>query len=290
MFHPGGIEFFGDVSFMKGGLNYSDALSTVSRRYALEIQTPEYGFGLDGVLRARANVLHGILNGVDYSQWDPQTDPHIAAHYGPEDLSGKRTCKLDLIRTFGLTEGAVERPLLGVVSRLAAQKGTDLIVQVADALAAEDLYLVLLGTGEADLETALMKAAAAHPGRIQVRIGYDEALAHKIEAGADIFLMPSRYEPSGLNQMYSLRYGTVPVVRATGGLDDTIDQETGFKFQEPSAWALLQATRAAAAAFLDRENWVAMMQRGMRKDFSWKASAEAYSTLYRKLLLGRTDA
>jgi starch synthase len=274
---------------MKGGLNYSDALSTVSPRYALEIQTPEYGFGLDGVLRAHGNVLHGILNGVDYGQWDPETDPHIAAHYGPEDLSGKRACKLDLMRMFGLDEGALERPLLGVVSRLAAQKGADLICQITDALAVEDLYLVLLGSGDADLQAALTKAAAAHPGRIQVRIGYDEALAHKIEAGADIFLMPSRYEPSGLNQMYSLRYGTVPVVRATGGLDDTIDEETGFKFREHSAWALLQATRTAAAAFSDRESWAARMRRGMRKDFSWRASAEAYAALYKGLLLGRTD-
>ena len=289
VFHPGGIEFFGDVSFMKGGLNYSDALSTVSSRYALEIQTPEYGFGLDGVLRARSSVIHGILNGVDYSQWDPQTDPHIAAHYGPDDLSGKRACKLDLIRTLGFDEAAIDRPLLGVVSRLAAQKGADLIVKIADALAAEDLYLAVLGKGDADLEVALAKAAAVHPGRIQVRIGYDEALAHKIEAGADMFLMPSRYEPSGLNQMYSLRYGTVPVVRSTGGLDDTIDEETGFKFHEPTAVALLEATRGAAAAFPDRQTWAARMRQGMRKDFSWKASAEAYATLYQRLLSRRAD-
>jgi starch synthase len=289
VFHPGGIEFFGDVSFMKGGLNFSDALSTVSSRYSLEIQTPEYGFGLDGVLRARAGVLHGILNGVDYSQWNPESDPHIAARYGPDDLSGKRACKLDLMREFGIDAGALERPLLGVVSRLASQKGADLICKIAGGLAAEDLYLALLGTGDADLEKALTLAAAAHPGRIQVRIGYDEALAHKIEAGADIFLMPSRYEPSGLNQMYSLRYGTVPVVRSTGGLDDTIDEETGFKFHEPSAPALLQATQAAAAAFSDHEGWTARMRRGMRRDFSWKASAKAYSALYQQLLLGRTD-
>ncbi|MBI2681545.1 MAG: glycogen synthase GlgA [Candidatus Solibacter usitatus] len=289
VFHPGGIEFFGDVSFMKGGLNFSDALSTVSARYALEIQTPEYGFGLDGVLRARSSVLHGILNGVDYSQWNPATDPHIAAHYGPDDLSGKRACKLDLIRTLGLDEAAIDRPLLGVVSRLASQKGADLIVKIADALAADDLYLAVLGKGEADLEAGLVKVAAAHPGRIQVHLGYDETLAHKIEAGADIFLMPSRYEPSGLNQMYSLRYGTVPVVRSTGGLDDTIDEDTGFKFHEPSAWALLQATRAAAAAFSDRESWTARMRLGMGKDFSWQASAAAYSNLYQRLLSGRAD-
>src|SRR4029077_12935382 len=159
---------------------------------------------------------------------------------------------------------------------------------IAPELAKEDLYLAVLGSGDAEYEARLRELALAHPDRIAVHIGYDEALAHKIEAGADMFLMPSRYEPSGLNQMYSLRYGTVPVVRSTGGLDDTIDEDTGFKFQEPSAWALLQATRAAAAAFLDRESWVARMRRGMRKDFSWKASAEAYSTLYQRLLSGRT--
>jgi len=285
-----GLEFFGRVSFIKGGLNYSDALSTVSKKYALEIQTPEYGFGLDGVLRARSSDLYGILNGVDYGNWDPQADPHIAAHYSADDMSGKRLCKQDLLREFGLPEAAVERPLVGVVSRLTPQKGTELIIEITDALAAEDFYLVVLGSGDAVYEDALRAAALAHADRIGIRFGYDEALAHKIEAGADMFLMPSQYEPSGLNQMYSLRYGTVPVVRATGGLDDTIDEGTGFKFQEYSAQALLGAIRAAATAYEDRQDWEARMRRGMRMDFSWRASAAEYAALYRRLLDGGKSA
>ncbi|MBZ5590695.1 MAG: glycogen synthase GlgA [Acidobacteriia bacterium] len=284
VFKMDGLEFFGQVSFIKGGLNYSDAVSTVSKKYALEIQTPEYGFGLDGVLRARSADLHGILNGVDYGNWDPQTDPHIASHYSAGDLSGKRLCKQALIREFGLPELAMKRPLLGAISRLTPQKGTELIVEIAPQLTAEDLYLVMLGSGDAVYEEALRAAALAHPDRIGVRFGYDEALAHKIEAGADLFLMPSQYEPSGLNQMYSLRYGTVPVVRATGGLDDTIDEGTGFKFQEYSAQAFLAAVRAAAAAYEDRPGWEAMLRRGIRRDFSWRASAAEYAALYQKLL------
>ena len=180
----------------------------------------------------------------------------------------------------------MDRPLLGVVSRLTSQKGTELIVEIAAELALDDLYLVVLGAGDAETETSLRNAAAAYPDHIAVRFGYDEALAHKIEAGADIFLMPSRYEPCGLNQMYSLRYGTVPVVRATGGLDDTIEEGTGFKFREYSARALLAAIRAASAAFTDGEIWKAMMRRGMRKDFSWRVSAAKYLDLYNELLHG----
>ena len=286
LFNPEDLEFYGRVNLLKGGLVSSDALSTVSRRYAEEIQTDECGFGLDGVLRARGAELHGILNGVDYRDWNPATDGHLTAHYSSEDLSGKLLCKKDLIREFGLPEAAVERPLLGVVSRLASQKGTDLILEIAPQLVADDLNLVVLGAGDAAYETKLRDVAAAYPERVAVEIGYDEALAHKIEAGADMFLMPSRYEPSGLNQMYSLRYGTVPVVRATGGLDDTIDEGTGFKFLEYSAAALLAAIREASAAYDDRPAWEAMMRRGMRKDFSWRASAAAYAALYRKLLDG----
>jgi len=290
VFSMDGLEFFGRVSFIKGGLNYSDALSTVSKKYALEIQTPEYGFGLDGVLRARSSDLFGILNGVDYGNWNPQADPHIAARYSADDLSGKRTCKQDLIREFGLPEAAMNRPLAGVVSRLTPQKGTELIAEVAEALAAEDLYLVILGSGDAIYEEALRAAAVAHADRIGVRFGYDERLAHKIEAGADMFLMPSQYEPSGLNQMYSLRYGTVPVVRATGGLDDTIDEGTGFKFQEYSAQAFLAAIRAAAAAYEDPQGWDARTRRGMRMDYSWRASAAEYAALYQRLLDGGKSA
>ena len=290
VFNMDGLEFFGKVNFMKGGLNFSDALSTVSCRYAAEIQTREYGFGLDGVLRARSADLHGILNGVDYSNWNPETDAHLVAHYSAEDLSGKRECKRDLLREFGLPEAPLARPLLGVVSRLTSQKGTELIIKIIPDLVKEDLYLTLLGSGDAEYEEKLLDAAASYPEHVGVRIGYDETLAHKIEAGADMFLMPSQYEPSGLNQLYSLRYGTVPVVRATGGLDDTIEEGTGFKFQEYSAPALLEAIRAASAVFRDRKGWEAMMRRGMRTDFSWRASGAEYAALYRRLMDGNQIA
>jgi starch synthase len=284
LFTTDALEFYGKLNLLKGGLVFNDALTTVSKGYAAEIQTDEYGFGLDGVLRARSADLYGILNGVDYRDWNPAADPRLAAHYSIEDLTGKRECKRDLLREFGFPDAALKRPLLGMVSRLASQKGTDLILEVAPQLAAEGLYLAALGAGDALYEAKLREVASAHPGHIRVEIGYDEALAHKIEAGADIFLMPSRYEPSGLNQMYSLRYGTIPVVRATGGLDDTIDEGTGFKFREYSAPALLAAILEASAAFEKRPVWEAMMRRGMQKDFSWRASAAEYAALYRKLL------
>jgi starch synthase len=290
VFNIDGFEFFGKVSFIKGGINFSDALSTVSPRYAAEIQTEEYGFGLDGALRARASALYGILNGVDYSHWNPETDPYLAARYSADDLRGKRVCKQDLVKQFGLPAAAMDRPLLGVVSRLTSQKGTELILEIAAELAAGDLYLVVLGSGDPDYEAGLREAAAANPEHIAVRIGYDEALAHKIEAGADMFLMPSQYEPSGLNQMYSLRYGTVPVVRSTGGLDDTIGDGTGFKFEDYSAAALLEAIRAAAIVFQDRTGWEIMMRRGMLKDYSWRVSASEYAALYQRLLDGGKTA
>jgi starch synthase len=286
LFRVDGLEFYGKVNFLKGGLLFSDALSTVSRGYAAEIQTDEYGFGLDGVLRARAADLRGILNGVDYQNWNPATDPHLAAHYSPEDLSGKRECKRYLLREFALPEAAMTRPLFGVVSRLVSQKGADLLLEIAPDLAKDDLYLVVLGAGDEGYQTRLREVAAAHPDHIGVEIGYDEALAHRIEAGADLFLMPSRYEPSGLNQLYSLRYGTVPVVRATGGLDDTIEEGTGFKFQQYSAPAFLAAIRASSAAYAKRQSWEAMIRRGMSKDFSWRVSAGEYAALYRRLLGG----
>jgi starch synthase len=287
LFHPGGVEFFGKFSFMKAGIVYSDALSTVSKAYAREIQTPEYGFGLDGLLRSRSDVLSGIVNGVDYSTWNPETDPHLPAHYSAADLSGKRICKQALLREFGLTtEGAQARPLIGIVTRLASQKGADLIADIGEDLAKEDVSLVALGSGDKKYEKLMLDLAQAHPLKIAVRIGYDDGLAHRIEAGSDMFLMPSRYEPCGLNQIYSLRYGTIPVVRATGGLDDTIDEDTGFKFQEYSGEALLSAIREALTEFHNPEKWSARMQRAMAKDFSWNVSAREYARLYLKLLGG----
>jgi starch synthase len=284
IYRPDGVEFFGQISYIKGGIAFADALNTVSPTYAREIQTPEYGFGMDGALRARAGALTGILNGVDYRVWNPETDPLIPARYSVDDLDGKRVCKERLIEEFGLPPAARERPLIGIVSRFTRQKGTDILAEVASQIAAQDTYLVALGSGDPEYETFFRTMEAEHPGRIAVRMGFDDGLAHRIEAGADLFLMPSRYEPCGLNQIYSLRYGTVPVVRATGGLDDTIDEGTGFKFAAYSGQALLGAVETAVGAFSDPVLWREMMRRGMRKDFSWKASAARYSALYRRLL------
>jgi len=283
LFHTDRLEFYGDISYLKGGLVYSDALSTVSPTYAQEIQTPECGAGLDGLLRARGSVLHGILNGADYTRWNPATDPHLAAHYSAEDVSGKLACKRALLKEFGLPDAAMTRPLLGVVSRFTGQKGSDLISEIAPALFADDVYLVALGSGEARYEEAFRALAAAHPDRFGLCIGYDDGLAHRIEAGSDSFLMPSRYEPCGLNQIYSLRYGTPPVVRATGGLEDTIDETTGFKFRELSSTAFLDAIRLACRTWKDGPGWLARMQAGMARDYSWKRSAQEYSDLYKCL-------
>jgi starch synthase len=284
VYRPEGMEFFSKVSYIKGGIAFADALSTVSPGYAREIQTPEYGFGLDGALRARSDVLSGILNGADYGEWNPQTDPLISAHYSAEDLCGKRTCKENLLAELGLPPEARDAPLIGVISRFAQQKGTDLIADTAAEIVAEGCYLVVLGSGEPEDEASFRSLAAAYPGRIAVRIGFDAHLSHRVQAGADMILMPSRYEPCGLTQLYALRYGTVPVVRATGGLDDTIDVGTGFKFGEFSGQALLAAIREAVLAFSNPEGWKAMMVRGMQKDFSWTRSAGAYSSLYQRLL------
>jgi starch synthase len=284
LYLPDAMEFFGNVSYIKGGIEFADALSTVSPTYAREIQTPEYGFGLDGALRARAAVLSGILNGVDYRDWSPDVDPLIPAHFSADDLGGKRVCKEQLLQEFGLPAEAMARPLIGIVSRFTPQKGTDLVAEIAGRIVAEDVYLVALGSGDPQYEEFFRQMAAEYPGRIAVRVGFDNGLAHRIEAGADMFLMPSRYEPCGLNQIYSLRYGTVPVVRATGGLDDTIEEGTGFKFAEYSGEAFLGAIRTAVQAFSNGDGWREMMRRGMQKDFSWKASAAAYSALYQRLL------
>jgi len=287
LFHPAGIEFYGNVNLLKGGLVFSDYLTTVSRRYAQEIQTREYGYGLDGVVRARSDRLVGILNGVDYTAWNPATDKLIAANYSAKDLSGKQVCKQDLLEVFGLPHDLLERPVIGIVSRFADQKGFDLIAEKAHELMREDLVLVVLGTGERKYEDLFKALAVAYPGRVGVKIAYDNALAHKVEAGVDMFLMPSRYEPSGLNQMYSLKYGTVPIVRATGGLDDSIEPfdvehgtGTGFKFKEYTGEALLFAVRQAQHHYMDERIWKRIQLNGMAKDFSWKTPAAEYAKLY----------
>lgn len=289
-FRPDRLEFFGDVNFMKGGLVFADALSTVSKAYSQEIQTPEHGFGLDGLLRARASVLSGIVNGVDYMEWSPEQDRLIPFHYSATSLEGKRECKRDLLKELDLPLDNMTRPLIGIVSRFATQKGFDLVAEMAPQIMQEDLALAVVGSGEAVYEEMFRSLAAAYPGRVGLKVGYDNTLAHHIEAGADMFLMPSRYEPCGLNQIYSLRYGTVPVVRATGGLDDTIDEGTGFKFHAYSGQALLESIRAAVTAYGNGEEWRAMMIRGMQRDFSWTASAREYSNLYERLRDSRVTA
>jgi starch synthase len=283
LFNPGQLEFFGRLNLMKGGIAFADAVSTVSKGYAREIQTPEYGFGLDGFLRQHGPI-YGIVNGVDYVEWNPEHDPFIARNYSVDDLSGKRECKRALMEELGLASADSKRPLIGIVSRFAAQKGIDVIAEIASRLLEQDVQLAVLGSGDPPYESMFQRLADAYPDRVAVRIGYDNALSHRIEAGADMFLMPSRYEPCGLSQIYSLRYGTLPVVRATGGLDDTIDEGTGFKFRDFSGEALLDALGTALKAFGDRDRWVAMMRRGMRKDFSWSSAAVEYLALYQRLL------
>ena len=288
-FHDGTLEFWGGVNLLKGGIAFADAVSTVSPAYAKEIQTPEFGFGLDGVLRGRGEALTGILNGVDYASWNPESDAFLPARYSIGNMAGKHACKRALLGETGLPEAAIDKPLLGIVSRFATQKGFDLLGEAAREIFRDDVYLVALGNGEPVWEQLFRELQSEFPGRVGLRIGYDDALAHRIEAGADIFLMPSRYEPCGLNQIYSLRYGTIPVVRATGGLDDTIIDAgadgndpagTGFKFADYNGKALLEAIRRACHAWQDRKGWAALMARAMRKEFSWTAAAEQYSVLY----------
>ncbi|MFZ0633974.1 MAG: glycogen synthase GlgA [Candidatus Acidiferrales bacterium] len=281
------LEYYGKINFLKGGLLYSDALTTVSKKYAQEIQTAEYGHGLEGVIRNRASLLTGIVNGVDYSVWSPEADKLIAANYSAHNLDGKKKCKKDLLDTFKLPAENMERALIGIVSRFDEQKGFDLIADAALELLRENLSLVVLGTGKPLYEKLFQALAEKFPAKVGVKIAYDNTIAHKIEAGADMFLMPSRYEPCGLNQIYSLRYGTVPVVRATGGLDDTIEPfnpktstGTGFKFEEYEGKALLDCVRQVLRIYRDAKAWTAVRTNGMAKDFSWKASAAAYLSVY----------
>jgi starch synthase len=283
------LEFYGKVNFLKGAITMTDFITTVSRRYSQEIQTAEYGFGLEGVLRARSSTVAGILNGVDYGEWSPETDRYITAHYSADDLSGKAKCKADLLQEFGLATDT-QLPMVGIVSRFAAQKGFDLILQVADRLARQDLIMVVLGSGDREYEELFRRLNKQYPQKIAVRIAYDNALAHKIEAGSDIFLMPSHYEPCGLNQIYSMRYGTVPVVRSTGGLDDTVEQfdrstmkGTGFKFKEYNSETLLETVQMAVAVYRsDPEAWQALMRNGMAQEYSWANAAREYVKVYER--------
>jgi starch synthase len=285
------LEYWDRISLLKGGIVFSRLITTVSPRYAREIQTPEFGFGFDGILRSRSADLVGILNGIDYDQWDPARDPHLPAPYDASRLDGKLAAKKAVLEAFGLPRHAAgrKRPLVGMISRLVDQKGFDLLAELSDELPRLDAAFVLLGTGERRYEDLWLALAARHPERVAAKIGFDEALAHRIEAGADVFLMPSRFEPCGLNQMYSLRYGTPPVVRATGGLYDTVrnydaatGMGTGFTFEAYSSQALLTTLRWALEVYQDRAAWRRLQVAGMQEDFSWDASARAYVGVYER--------
>ncbi|OFX33047.1 MAG: starch synthase [Armatimonadetes bacterium RBG_16_67_12] len=284
-----GVEFYGRVNVMKAGLVWSHVLSTVSETYARETQTEENGMGLDGLLRARSADLFGVLNGVDYSQWDPSVDPHIAARYSADDLSGKAKCKAALQQELGLPDNAYT-PLVGTVARLVSQKGFDLVASALEHIVGTGAQVVILGAGDPVYEETFRAASVRWPQHVRAVIGFDEGLAHRIEAGADIFLMPSKFEPSGLNQLYSLRYGTIPVVRRTGGLADSISDVTpeslhhgaanGFVFDAYTSEALISTVGRAIAAYRDPGLWRWIQQVGMRADFSWDRTADKYGVLY----------
>ena len=286
------MEYWGRVSFLKGGIVNSRVITTVSRRYAHEIQTPAFGFGFDGILRSRREDLVGILNGIDTTEWDPARDRFLPKHYDAAKLAGKKAAKLAVLRRYALPSDAAaqKRPLIGIVSRMVDQKGFDLIAALAGEIAALDASFVVLGTGDPRYQAMWQSLAAAHPDRIGVHIGFDEALAHLIEGGADIFLMPSRFEPCGLNQMYSMRYGTVPVVHEVGGLADTVEdcqpgkkKCTGFSFRDYRPDALLEALTRALTVYADRRKWKALQLAGMQQDFSWDRSAGEYVKIYERV-------
>jgi starch synthase len=292
-FTPARLEYWGRISLLKGGINDAQLITTVSPRYAAEIQTPEFGFGFDGILRARAGDLVGILNGIDTEKWDPEHDPFIPEPFGPERLEKKVASKTEVLARFNLPAAVAERPLVGMISRMVDQKGFDLVAALAADLPRLEASFVVLGTGEGRYQDLWTRLAAAHPNRIGVHIGFNEPLAHLIEAGADIFLMPSQFEPCGLNQMYSLRYGTVPVVRAVGGLADTVTDyapgrrtATGFVFEPYTPAALLGALTRALMLYHDHASWRALQQRGMLQDHSWDRSAREYVKIYGRI--GRT--
>ncbi len=290
-FHPEGLEYWDKISLLKSGIVYSDAVTTVSPRYAREIQSPEYGMGMEGILRKRKERVYGILNGVDYDSWDPSKDRYLPATYCAEDLAGKGRCKEALVLELGLLRSMVERPLLGVVSRLDAQKGLDLILKVIEPILEQNVGLVILGSGSKQIKDKITEVMPRHAGRMAFKYAFDEPLAHRIIAGVDMLLVPSRYEPCGLTQMYALKYGTVPVVHATGGLDDTVVEfdpskveGNGFKFSPFDHGAFLDAIKKALHFFSNRELWRAIMLNGMQADFSWARSAKQYLDLYRSVV------
>ncbi|GAB4160599.1 MAG: glycogen synthase [Planctomycetota bacterium] len=286
------LEFFGKLNFLKGGIVFADAINTVSPTYAKEIQTSEYGCGLQEVLRYRSDKLFGIINGIDYSEWDPSLDEHIYCKFGPDNLNNKGRNKNSLRKDMGLDVKA-KVPLIGMISRLADQKGLDIIAEMLDELLAEDVQMVFLGTGEKSYQDMLSDFERRYPNKVSANIMFNNTLAHRIEAGSDIFLMPSRYEPCGLNQLYSLRYGTLPIVRRTGGLADTIvdatpanieaGTATGFVFDDYSSKALLDTCRRALKLYSNRMVWQKMVRTAMAQDWSWDNSARQYAELYNEI-------
>lgn len=296
-FTIGGFEFFDRLSFLKAGINSADAITTVSPTYAGEIQRPEYGHGLDGVIRARHDRLTGILNGIDHDEWNPAADSHLPAPFDVDRLDGKAASKRALLERFGLpvTDETLARPIVGMVSRMVDQKGLDLIAAVVGQLASLDATFTIVGTGDPQYQDMWRRLSQWRPDRISAFIGFDEPRAHLVEAGADMFLMPSRFEPCGLNQMYSLRYGTVPIVRAVGGLVDTVrpynpknGQGTGFLFSDYEPGAMLRTLEAALAAFQNKKIWTRLQKNGMRADYSWDRSAAEYVKIYARLRPART--
>jgi starch synthase len=289
-----GFEYWGKINLMKAGIVYADMITTVSEQYSRDIQSGQYGWGLDGVIRERRNDVCGILNGVDYELWNPEQDPHIHTRYTPRTLGGKRKCKQDLLNYFGMFPHLIDRPLFGMITRLVQQKGLDLVADIFDELMARDTGFVLLGSGDQEYQDLFIEKTQRYQGKAGIVIAYDNVLAHKIEAGCDMYLMPSRYEPCGLNQIYSLKYGTVPIVRATGGLDDSIDDcgtdaehGTGFKFSDYTPEALLSAIDRACAVFSNQPLWRQLQKRGMLRDFSWKVSAAAYIDVFLRAIQKR---
>ena len=294
LFTPAALEFYGKLNLLKGGLVFADLLTTVSPTYSEEIQTPEYGCGLEGVISGRKDVLHGIVNGIDAEIWNPAKDPHLPTQYSLSDMSGKARSKKGLQRELKLR--ADKGPLVGVIARLTGQKGIDLVIDIIPELMELDVQVVILGTGDVKYEQLVRELAERYPGRLAVRNVFDEGLAHRIEAGADMFLMPSRYEPCGLSQLYSLRYGTVPIVRKTGGLADTVvnytpsafkgSRVTGFSFTDTSADSLLTCLLLALSIYRKKADWHRIVRAGMEQDLSWARSAEIYLRLFQELLEG----
>jgi starch synthase len=293
LFYPTSpFEFWGNVNFLKIGISYADVLSTVSERYAVEIQSSsEFGYGLEGVLRTRNADLYGIVNGVDYEEWSPEKDKLIPYRYSMEDLSGKEKNKRVVLEKCNLPETKRDVPLIGIISRLADQKGFDILSEISDKLLSLDLRMIILGTGDEKYHQLFKQMAKKYPEKLSVNLRFDNPLAHLIEAGADMFLMPSRYEPCGLNQLYSLKYGTVPIVRETGGLADTIQdyntdtgEGTGFVFKHYDSDELLEVVKKALQVYPNKDVWTKLMKNGMQKDFSWQASAKKYEDLYQKAL------